>query len=127
MKPDETENITSRIKLQAIHFELTDAMKDILHEKFEGLLQRNDYIIRINVRLQQAQTLGTEHHYTATAQIEIGGPDLIASADGKDAYAVIDEVVDKLDRLLERRQGRRKDRRNHPAPTEIDADLPKVE
>ena len=127
MNPEPSENVPSKIKLQAIHFELTEAMENILHEKLGVLLRHNDYIIRINVRLHQDQTMGTERHYTATAQIEIGGPDLVASAEGKEAYEVIDALVEKLDRLVERRHGKRKDRRNHPESPEIGAGLPTVE
>lgn len=122
-----SETDTSRIKLQGIHFELTEAMQNILRDKLAVLLRHNDYIVRINVRLHQDQKMGTEHHYTATGHIEIGGPDLVASADGKDAYNVMDALVEKLDRLLERRHGLRKDKRNHPQAPEIAAELPKME
>lgn len=126
MKPETSFDHDSRLKLQGIHVELTPAMQEVMREKFGVLLRHNDYIIRINVRLHQDQQLGTEHHYTATAQIEIGGPDLVASAEGKEAYAVLDDLVDKLDRLLERRHSKRKDNRNHPRETDIDAALPKT-
>jgi putative sigma-54 modulation protein len=125
MKPETNHDLAGRLHLQAVHLELTEAMKNVLHEKLAVLLRHNDYIVRINVRLQRDQTLGTESHYTATGQIEIGGPDLVASADGKDAYELIDVLVDKLDRQLERRHGKRKDRRNHPNPPDLDAALPK--
>lgn len=118
--------IDSRIILHGIHVGLTEAMQSVMRQKFSALLRHNDYIVRINVRLRQDQALGTEHHYSGTAQIEIGGPDLIASADGKEAYDVIDELVDKLDRQLKTRQGRRKDKRNHPHAPEIEAPLPKI-
>ncbi|ACB73417.1 ribosome hibernation-promoting factor, HPF/YfiA family [Opitutus terrae] len=126
MKPAPEAVTGPKIILQGIHFTLTDAMQEIMREKFSVLLRHNDYIVRINVRVHQDQTMGTEHHYTATAQIEIGGPDLVASAEGKDAYDVIDVLVEKLDRQLKTRQGRRKDKRNHPESPEIDAALPKI-
>jgi putative sigma-54 modulation protein len=127
MKPSPTSDLSSKLILQAVHLEMTDAMENVMREKLGVLLRHNEYIVRVNVRLQQDQTLGTEHHYTATGQIEISGPDLIASAEGKDAYEVIDILVDKLDRQLERRHGKRKDRRNHPKTPDIDVDLPKAE
>ena len=127
MKPSPSTDLSSKLILQGVHLELTDAMENVMREKLLVLLRHNDYIVRINVRLQQDQTMGTEHHYTATGQIEIGGPDLVASAEGKEAYEVIDALVDKLDRQLDRRQGKRKERRNHPKAVEIDVDLPKAE
>lgn len=130
MNPESNETndtSTSKLKLQAIHFDMTEAMQNVLYDKLGVLLRHNDYIIRVNVRIHKDQTMGTEHHFTATGQIEISGPDLVASAEGKDAYDVIDALVEKLDRQLERRHGRRKDRRNHPHATEIEAALPKTE
>ncbi|HTO05361.1 MAG TPA: ribosome-associated translation inhibitor RaiA [Opitutus sp.] len=126
MKPERTTDPASKLILQGVHLELTDAMESVMREKLSALLRRNDFIVRLNVRLQKDQTMGTEHHYTATGQIEIGGPDLIASAEGKDAYDVIDGLVEKLERQLERRQGKRKERRNHPRGPDISTNIPKT-
>ena len=126
MKPEFSDDISSKIILQGIHIDLTEAMQNVMREKFAVLLRHNDYIVRINVRLHQDQRMGNEHHYTGTAQIEISGPDLVASAEGKDAYDVLDVLVDKLDRQLEKRHGKRKDSRNHPTSLDIDVDLPKM-
>jgi putative sigma-54 modulation protein len=121
------ENLAGKLLMQGIHVELTNALKNAIQEKFAVLLRHNEFILRINVRLHQDQTVGTDHHYTATAEIEIGGPNLVATADGKDAYVVLDELVERLDNLLERRHGRRKERRNHPHDIELDANIPKAE
>ena len=127
MNSDNETDVSSKIILQGIHVELTEAMQKVMREKFAVLLRHNDYIVRINVRLHQDQQMGNERHYTGTSQIEIGGPDIIASAEGKDAYDVIDVLVDKLDRQLERRHGKRKERRNHPEAPDLGVDLPKAE
>lgn len=121
------DDIDTKILMQGVHIELTEAMKNAIREKFSRLLRHNEWIIRINVRLHQDQKLGHEYHYTATAQIEIGGPDIVASVDGKEAYDVIDGLVDKLDKLLARRHGLRKEKRKHPHEIDLDATLPKVE
>ncbi|HWL17541.1 MAG TPA: ribosome-associated translation inhibitor RaiA [Opitutus sp.] len=121
-----TGDLASKLILQGVHLELTPALQTAMRDKFGALLRHNDYIVRINVRLHRDQTMGTEHHFTATAQIEIGGPDIVASAEGKEAYNVLDDLVEKLDRQLAKRQGLRKDKRNHPHAPEIDAPLPKV-
>lgn len=121
-----TTNLDTKILMQGIHVELTEAMKNSIREKFAVLLRHNARIIRINVRVHRDQTLGQDSHFTASAQVEIGGPDIVASADSKDAYAALDELVDTLDRLLERRHGLRKDRRNHPSEVDLDAPLPKA-
>ena len=123
---NDTDDIAKKIIMQGVHVELTAALQNIIREKFSVLLRHNEWIVRINVRLNQDQKRGQKHHYTATGQIEIGGPDLVASVKGDDAYSVLDGLVEKLDELLRDRHERRKDRRNHPRDIEVDAELPKL-
>ena len=127
MKPSNlSDDIGSKIVLQGIHVDLTPALQEAMREKLIVLLRHNPYILRIDVRLRLNQTVGQNHRYRASAQIEIGGPDLNASAEGAAAYDAIDELVAKLGQLLERRHGLRKDRRNHPAEIELEAAIPKA-
>jgi putative sigma-54 modulation protein len=121
-----SDDLSSKIIMQGVHVELTAAMQNIIREKFSILFAHNERIIRVNVRLHQDQHRGKNHHYTATGQIEIGGPDLVATVKGDDAYQVLDGLVEKLDEQLRERHERRKDKRNHPRDVEIDTDLPKV-
>jgi putative sigma-54 modulation protein len=116
-----------RIIIQCIHVELTPAMHRTIVDKFATLIRHDPNIIRINIRLHKDQKLGLDYHYSAMAQIEVSGPDIVAHADGQDAYAALDQLVDKLDQLLERRHDRRKSRRNHPHAVELPGNLPKAD
>ena len=116
----------SKIKMAGIHIELTAAMQNIIREKFSVLLRHHERIVRINVRLAQDQNRGQNHHYSATGQIELSGPDIIATVKGDEAYTVLDGLVEKLDEQLRERHERRKDKRNHPNEIELDAALPKA-
>ena len=120
------EQLAAKIIMQGIHVDLTPAMQTAIREKFLVLLRHTERIIRINVRLHQDQKQGQQHHYTATAQVEIGGPDIVANAKGEDAYSLLDNLVDKLDQQLRDRHERRKEKRNHPQDVEIAANLPKL-
>jgi putative sigma-54 modulation protein len=117
---------TDKILMQGIHVELTPGLQAAIREKFSTLLQHDPRIIRVNVRLHKDQQLGQNHHFTATAQVELSGPDVVATAEDRDAYAALDQLSQRLDQLLERRHDRRKDRRNHPQAVELDAPLPKA-
>jgi putative sigma-54 modulation protein len=121
-----SDDIASKIILQGVHIDLTSAMQNIIREKFSVLLRHNEWIVRINVRLHQDQQRGKNFHYTATGQIEIGGPDIVATVKGEDAYSVLDGLVAKLSEQLRERHERRKDKRNHPKDVEIDTPLPKM-
>lgn len=125
-KPTITTDEFSKIHLAGVHLDLTPAMQNIIREKFSVLLRHNGWIVRISVRLHLDQTRGTLHHYTATGEVEVRGPNIIASVKGDDAYNVIDGLVEKLDEQLRERHERFKDKRNHPHDVELDADLPKV-
>lgn len=112
--------------MQGIQVELTGSLQNAIREKFSLLLRHTPYIIRINIRLHSNQTRGQTHLYRASGQIEIGGPDMNASAEAPDAYDALDLLVGKFTKLLERRHGLRKDRRNHPHHIELHAAIPKV-
>jgi putative sigma-54 modulation protein len=116
----------SKIIMQGVHIELTAAMQNIIREKFSVLLRHNEWIVRIQVRLHQDQQRGKQHHYTGTGQIEMRGPDIVATVKGDDAYNVLDGLVEKLDEQLRERHERLKDKRNHPEQVELEAELPKM-
>lgn len=115
-----------RIHFQGIHIELTEALQAAIYEKFGALLRHNEHIVRIEVRLQKAQTLGHDALFNASGKITLRGPDLVAHAEGKEGYGVLEAVAAKLDRLLEKRHGLRKEKRNHPHPAEVGGELPKT-
>ncbi|HUR58447.1 MAG TPA: ribosome-associated translation inhibitor RaiA [Opitutaceae bacterium] len=119
-------NDTSRIHMAGIHVDLTPSMQEHIRDKFSILLRHNEWIIRVDIRLHMDQSRGKHHHYTATGQLQVRGPDIVASVKGDDAYNVLDGLVEKLDELLRERHERVKDKRNHPRDIEIDAPLPKL-
>ncbi len=116
----------SKILMQGIHVDLSAGLQSAIREKMGTLLHHDPRIIRVNVRLHRDQKVGQDYHFTATAQVELSGPDLVARAEANDAYAAIDLLSQKLDQLLERRHDRRKDKRNHPQPIDLDAPVPKM-
>lgn len=111
------ETLEAKIIMQGIHVELTEAMRSAIKGKFSAVLahSHNQEIIRIHVRLQRDQAVGHLHHFKATAQAEVGGPDLIASVGGEDAYHLIDELAKNLERQLQQRHGRAKEKRHQTA------------
>ena len=123
MQNDQSE----KILMTGIQVDLTPGLQAAIREKLGTLLNHDARIIRINVRLHKDQRLGKDHHFVASAQVELSGPDLIAKAEDRDAYVALDQLSQRLDQLLEKRHGRRKDRRNHPHPVELETPLPKAD
>ena len=121
-----TEEVAGKLIIRGIHLKLTDALHAIITEKATRLLRRNDQIVHVRIDLELDQTRGIGKQFIAKGHIEIGGPNLIASVATEDAYASLDQLIEKLDRLLRRRRGLRKEYRNHPHPVELTAALPKT-
>lgn len=121
MTPSKNEE---KILFTAQHTDLTDAFRSVAREKLARVLARDSEIVRVRLTLESHPSREAGREFTLRAQVEIPGPDLIATTTHADAYAALDALVDKLDRLVKDRHARQKDKRNHPHGVEIPAELP---
>jgi putative sigma-54 modulation protein len=104
--------MNDKIHVRGIHLTLTPALKAAMHEKAERILRHNSHVVRIRMDLEHHDTKEPEHRFVAKAQIELDGPDLVASATSEDGYKSVDMLVDKLDKLIRERHGKRVHQRN---------------
>jgi len=112
--------------LTGIHMDLTDALKNIAREKVERLFRHEERIVRLRVELEYDKTRGHQNEFIAKGHVEIQGPNLVCSVASDDCLKSLDQLVDKLDRMLRRRSRLRKVKRHHTHPVEIPAEIPKV-
>lgn len=84
-----------QLNISGHHVELTEALKDYVHEKFQRLERHFDQISNTNVILQVDKL-----RQMAEATVNISGGELHAKAETEDMYAAIDALVDKLDRQI---------------------------
>ena len=115
-----------RLIVRGIHLELTDAIRDAVAEKSARLFRHEDHIVRLRIDLEHDKTQHVNHRFVAKGQIEIRGPDLIASVTCDDAYKSVDLLVDKLDGLLRKRHSHHKEKTHHPRAVELTDELPKT-
>jgi putative sigma-54 modulation protein len=104
--------MNDKITVRGIHLTLTPALTQAAHEKAERLLRHNSHIIRIRLDLEFHDTKAPDQRFIAKAQVELDGPDLVASATSEDGYKSVDLLVDKLDKLLRERHAKRVHSRN---------------
>lgn len=109
------------------NMDLTEAIKSMVHEKAEKLFEHEDQIIRMRVELEY-DTHQTSHQkeFIAKGQLEVRGNDHFASAATNDLYKSIDDLVQKLDRMLRRRSRLKKVKRKDTHLVDIPADIPKA-
>lgn len=81
--------------------DITDALKSYAQNKLQRLVEPFETVIDVHV------IMGTEKiAQYAEATVNLRGKTVFAKAEGQDAYAAIDGLVDKLDRQLVRHKER---------------------
>lgn len=113
--------------LSGVHMNLTEALKDIVHEKIEKLFRYEERILRIRVELEFNSTVTKQNQFIAKGHIEIYGKPMVVSEASDDIYKSIDLAVIKLDRMLCRRSRLKKEKRMHRHDVEIPAEIPKTQ
>ncbi len=112
--------------VSGIHLELTPSLKTFVKEKAGRLFRHEERIVRVRVELECDRSAAIGMQFKAKGHIEIHGPDLNAIVQSDDCHKAIAMLIDKFDRMLQRRHQLHRVKRNHPHAVEIEATLPKA-
>jgi len=112
--------------VSGIHLELTPSLKTFVSEKVERLFRHEEHILRLRVELECDSKQGVATRFKAKGHIAILGPGLNAQVVTDECHKSVALLVDKLDRMLQRRSRIRKDKRHHPHAVELGVALPKA-
>ena len=112
--------------VSGIHLELTPSLKIFVREKTERLFRHEERIVRLRVELECDRNPATGMQFKAKGHITIHGPDMNATVQSDECHKAISMLVDKLDRMLQRRHQLFRVKRNHPHAVELNAAIPKV-
>jgi putative sigma-54 modulation protein len=112
--------------VSGIHLDLTPSLKTFVREKAERLFRHEERIVRIRVELECDRNAAVGMQFTAKGHIEIHGPNLNATVQTDECHKAISMLIDKLDRMLQRRHQLFRVKRNHPRAPELTAAIPKV-
>lgn len=117
---------THELIVSGIHLDLTPSLKTFVREKSERLFRHEERIVRIRVELECDRAAATGVRFTAKGHIQIHGPDMNASVQADECHKAVSMLVDKLDRMLQRRHQLHRVKRNHPHAVDLDAEIPKA-
>jgi putative sigma-54 modulation protein len=120
------QNNQHELIVSGIHLELTPSLKTFVSEKVERLSRHEERIVRIRVELECDPKQAVSNRFIAKGHVNIYGPDLNATVASDECHKAVSLMVDKLDRMLERRNSLHKVKRNHPHAIELDIELPKA-
>ncbi len=84
-----------QINLTGHHLDLTDALRNYVHDKFERLERHFDHINNVHVVLEVDKV-----RQKAEAKLNVNGGEIFATSEEEVMYAAIDSLVDKLDRQV---------------------------
>ncbi len=119
-------NNQHEIIVSGIHLELTPSLKTFVSEKVQRLFRHEERIVRIRVELECDTKQSVDSRFIAKGHVNIQGPDLNATVAADECHKAVSLMIDKLDRMLEKRNSLRKEKRNHPHAAEIGTELPKT-
>ena len=112
--------------VSGVHFELTPSLQTFVRQKAARLLRHEERIIRVRVELDCEQRRSTCRWFVARGHLTSYGPEMNAIVSSDNCHQAISLLIDKLDRMLQRRAVFKKEKRNHPHPIDLGACLPKA-
>jgi len=96
-----------KINIRAVHFDLTDEVRDYAAEKIGKLDDYYKNIIKAEVAIENHESEAKDrYHYITKVQISVPGKNLFAEATGADEFASIDNAEGKLKVQVEKLKGK---------------------
>lgn len=113
--------------ISGLNMDLTDAIRNVVRTKVEKLFEHEDHIVRMRVELEfDAHKSTHQNEFIAKGHLEVRGNDHNAQAATDDLYKSIDDMVNKLDRMIRRRARLEIAKRKNTHVIDIPAEIPKA-
>ena len=84
------------------HLEITPALRNYVTHKLDRINRHFDQVVDIKVLLTVEKQKEKQKRQRAECNIHVKGNDLFAESSHADLYAAVDELVDKLDRQVQK-------------------------
>jgi putative sigma-54 modulation protein len=97
------------------HLEITPALRSYVQDKLASIARHFDHALDVKVLLSVETPKGKVGQQKAECNIRMKGQDLFAHSQHTNMYAAIDELISKLDRLVEKYK--QKTKASHAVPT----------
>ena len=120
------QNNTQEVIVSGIHLELTPSLNTLVQDKADRLFRHQERITRVRVELECDPKQAVAQRFTAKGHIQIYGPDMNASVSSDECHKAVAMLIDKLDRMLERRAHMVKAKRQHVRVTDLEAAVPEA-
>ena len=95
------------VTISGRHVDVTDAMREHARERVERLERFSPHLMRARVTL----SIEGDRHFAEVIGVVRGKADVVAKDESHDMYGSIDHAVAKVEKQLQKLEGRMKDRR----------------
>lgn len=96
-----------KINIRAVHFELTDDVRDYAADKVGKLDTYYKNIVMADIAIENHESEAKEaHHYISKVKLSLPGKDIFAEGTGADEFASLDNVEEKLKVQIEKLKGK---------------------
>jgi putative sigma-54 modulation protein len=102
------------LNLSGHHIGVTPAMRDYVSQKLGRIKRHFNHAINVNVILSVEKL-----QHKVEANVHVSGKDICLESHGRDMYAAIDDLVDRLDRQIIKHKEKHADHRLHGQGTEL--------
>jgi putative sigma-54 modulation protein len=116
LRKDDLMNLT----ISGHHLEVTPALREYVVNKLDRVTRHFDQVVDITVLLTVEKQKEKERRQKAEVNLHVKGRDIHVEQANEDLYAAIDQLVDKLDRQVQRYKDRVQDH-HHTAVKRIEA------
>ena len=120
------QNNTQEVIVSGIHLELSPSLKTFVQDKAERLFRHEERIDRVRIELECDSKQAVGQRFTAKGHIQIYGPDMNASVSSDECHKAVAMLIDKLDRMLERRAHMIKSKRQRVRVTDLESAVPEA-
>lgn len=91
------------------HLEVTPALRTYVTSKLERITRHFDQVVDVKVLLAVEKQKEKEKRQRAECTLHVKGSDLFAESAHADLYAAVDELMDKLDRMVLKHKNKAQD------------------
>lgn len=91
---------TMNLTISGHHLEVTPALRNYVLDKLDRVSRHFDQLVGVGVTLSVEKSKEKERRHHAQINVRVKGRDIPVEGVGEDLYAVIDGLMDKLDRVI---------------------------
>lgn len=120
--PKRRKEALMNLTISGHHLEVTPALREYVLTKLDKVTRHFDQVVEVNVLLTVEKLKEKDRRQKAEVTLHVKGRDIFVEQSHEDLYAAIDQLMDKLERQVQRHKERMHDH-SHESVKRLGAQL----